>query len=403
MTRKAIIHVALLGAFLVAALLTWTREPDTTSDDVPLLAVRGGLDRVVYTEPDRKVTIERRKDDQGDYHWITVEKWEPPPPPLAPPRPAEPKAPDAAKKADEKKPDAAKKADEKKPDEAKKADEKKPDEARKAEEKKAAEVKKVEEKKPEPRKVRKEIAFLGSQSAEELMKSLGKLSALRALGVPGKEKLEGFGLNKEERSLTLEATGTKKALTLGENTYGNMDRYVLDRTDRNVYVVAPRYLGDFPYAEFRLKDSGLSRVQRAEMEQVVVAADGKQKTLLQRHNSTPQKAFFADPSAPDKPKVMYANWVDKVSRLSVVEYMDASDEPRGLKEVLVVAYRGKDKTLDELRLYKAPEAAAPVLDQQKAAPPIPDAYARSRHSRALVKINGTLLDEIMRDLKSVME
>ena len=375
MTRKAIIHVALLVAFLVAALLTWTREPDTTSDDVPLLSVRGGLDKAVYAEPERKVTIERRKDDHGEYHWITVEKWEAPPP--------EPKKPEVVKKPDEK---AAPAAD-------------KPGDKPAA----AEEPKKPEPKKPEPKKIRKEIAFLGSASAEELMKSLGKLSAMRALGAPGKEKLEGFGLSKDDKSLVLEATGTKKALTLGDNTYGNMDRYVLDRADKKVYVVAPSYLGDFPYAEFRLKDSGLSRVQRTEMEQVVVGAEGKQKTLLQRHNNTPQKAFFADPSAPDKSKVQYANWVDKVGRLSVVEYLAPGQEPKGLKEALVVAYRGKGKTLDELRLYKAASPPAPAADKAKMATPVADAYAKSLHTRVMVKINGNLLDEIMRDLKSVME
>ena len=236
------------------------------------------------------------------------------------------------------------------------------------------------------------------------MKSLSRLSALRALGAPDKEKLEGFGLDKGERGLVLEASGSKKALILGDNTHGNMDRYVLDRADKKVYVVAPRYLGDFPYAEFRLKDSGLIRVTRPEMEKVLVGAEGKQKTLLQRHNATPQKAFWADETAPDKSRVLYANWVDKVNRLSVVEYLAPGKEPAGLKEVLVVAYQGKGKVLDELRLYRAstpPVAAADKGKPMVAAPK--DAFARSRNSRVMVKINGNLLDEILRDLKSVLE
>lgn len=390
MTRSALIHVALLGALLVAAFFTWTREPDSTSDDIALISARGGLDRVDYHEPDRKVTIERRKDEHGEYQWVTVETMvAPPAPPAPPPAPAKPA--DAAKKPDEpKKPDEAIK-----PDEAKKPDEpKKPVEAKKP----------VEVKKPLP-KVKKVQTFLGSQSAEELMKSLAKFSALRALGPAEGKKLEGFGLHKKDRGMTLAWRGSNKALVIGDNTYGNMDRYVKDGGDGRVYVVAPRYIGDFPYAEFRLKDSAISRTERVKMERVELAAGGKKKVLLQRHNNTPQKAFFADESAPDKAQQLYANWMDKLNRLSVVEYITPGSEPKGLTEALVVTYRAKGKVLDLVKLYKAPVPVLPVIDGKKAAPaPVPvDAYARSLHSRVLVKINGTLLDELLRDVDSILK
>ena len=273
---------------------------------------------------------------------------------------------------------------------------KKPDEAaKKPEETKPAP-------KPAPKKIKKVQAFIGSQSAEELMKSLAKLSAMRSLGKAEGKKLEGFGLKKGDRGLVLEFKGSKKELNLGDNTYGNMDRYVQDKADGRVYVVEPRYLGDFPYAEFRLKDTGLTRVERVEIEKVQVAAKDKKKVLVQRHNNTPQKAFWSDEAAPDKSRLLYGNWVDKLTRLSVAEYLPPDEAPKGLTEVLAVAYRGKGDTLDEVRLYRGPPAM-PAADKGKPRAVTADAYAKSRHTRALVKINGTLLEEILRDLDSILK
>jgi len=180
-----------------------------------------------------------------------------------------------------------------------------------------------------------------------------------------------------------------------------MDRYVLDRGEGKVYVVAPRFLGDFPYAEYRLKDSGISRVERVKIEKVEVRARGKTKVLVQRHANTPQKAFWADPAAPDKAKLLFANWMDKLSRMSVIEYLPADKEPAGMTTELTVEYLGDGKALDEIRFYRPAASAAPADDKQKPTPK--HAYARTTHSRALVKINGTLLDEILRDVDAILK
>ena len=92
MSRSVGVHAGLLGAGLVSAYLVWTREPETQVEEViPIVNLRGGVDKLSLSEPERKVEIERRKDGAGPYYWVKVDKMVPEAM-KAPPRPASPAA-----------------------------------------------------------------------------------------------------------------------------------------------------------------------------------------------------------------------------------------------------------------------------------------------------------------------
>ncbi len=394
MTRHSVlIHAAVLAALLVAAYLVWTREPSTSSDtDIPLLSLRAGLDQAVYKDEDRTVTVTRRKDSQGSHYWVAQQTWEKAPVPVKKPEPkAEAKKPEP--KAEAKKPEP--KAEAKKPEP--KAEAKKPEP--KAEAKKPEP--KVEPKKPkDPPKVRKSKQFKGGKAAEEMMKGLAKLSVMRSLGTVPADKLKAFGLQGSKKSLVLKSGGMTRELTLGSNAHGSMDRYIQDKQDGRVYVIRPRLLADFPYAEYRLMDRDLHGFVRKEIEKVVISGKAGKKTLVQQNRRTPASAFWADEAAPRKRKELYGNWMDKLSRLSVLEYV-ANKKQSDLTEELTVQYFGAAKNLGQLRLYSA--AGLAPAPGKKLASPAKQYYARTGSTRALVKVSGPMAGEILRDAAGVLK
>lgn len=426
MKRSLIIHVSLLLLLLVLGYFTWTREPSGDQQDIPMLSVSEGLARVVYETPDRKVAVERRKDGQGPYHTLTVETWEtPPPPPPEEPKPAEPKPGEA--KPDEVKPGEPK-PDEPKPGEPKPGEPAKPNEEGKpgetgkpstpgdtASTKATDETPKTDEapkpaepkaalSKPEPAKVRKVQVFKGSKGADELMKSLSQLKALRVLGKVEAARLKEFGLAESKKSLRLEGGGATRTLILGDNTYGSMDTYVLDKGDGQVYVLRPSYLQDFAYAEFRLMDRELVGFQRSDVERVTLKAKGRSKVLLQRERSQPDKVYWADPANPDKKNEQYANWMDMVYRLNPLSFVGPDEKITDLKEILSLTYEGTGKTLDTLTIYETsgPPSATPApgsAPQQASR----EVLARSGHTRDLVRLSLPMVDEVSKDLDSLLK
>jgi hypothetical protein len=451
MNRPVLIHGGLLCAALITAYFVWTREPSLSEDDITILSLReGALEKVIYTAEERTVEIERRKDERGTYNWLRVETMEAPPQPFTPPSgpgkagppafappggpgKAEPKTPAGkvepktpAGKA-ETKPPAGKAAPKAKtPDSLNqdpKADPKKA-EPKKAEPKKA-EPKKAEPKKAEPSraipapptppapppaapkleppkllpKVRKVQEFVGNKTVEELMKGLSSLAAVRSLGKLEPDKLKAFGLEGSKKSLTLVSGSSPRVFIIGGNTFGNMDTYIQDKEDGRVYVIKPRLLQDFLYAEFRLMERSPHTFELTEVEKAVIAVKEGKRTILQQNRRDPGTAFWVDEGSPDKKKDFFRNWVSKVFRLRVQEYSQPSKRPENLMELFSISYFGGRK-LGEIHFFKqgatAPRAPGAPGDAG-------EYYILTETTRIPVKISKPLGDEVARDVASLLK
>ena len=234
-----------------------------------------------------------------------------------------------------------------------------------------------------------------------MMKGLAQLTVLRSLGIVSADKLKAFGLTSSKKTLTLISGSMTRNLVLGANTFGNMDTYIQDKQDGRVYVIRPRLVADFPYADYRLMDRDLHSFERKEIEKVVVSTKAGKKVLVQQNRRAPSGAFWADEATPRTRKELYSNWMDKLTRLSVLEYVAADKQPPGLREELAVQYLGPTKSLGSLRLYSA-AGTAPVPGK-KLAPPSRQYFARTGTTRALVKISGPMAGEILRDAAGVLK
>ena len=419
MNRPVLIHGVLLAVGLAAAYLVWTRDTDTTQEDeVSIVSLRGGLDRIVYSAPNRVVEVERKRDKVGSYHWAKVETVQEKPAP----RPAPPPKPDPSATAtdkDKKDPKgkgekdlASKPAGKGEKDLASKSagkDEKDPTAAASAATQPAAD----KPDKPKMIKVTKKQQFKGNRSADEMMTALSNLAALRSLGQVDKDKLEEFGLAKSKKTLTLISGSSPRTFIIGGNTHGNRDVYIQDKQDSRVYVVRPRNLQDLQYAEYRLVDRSLHTFTPADVDRAVLVAGKRRKEIVQKNRRDPTKAFWVDAKAPDKKKDFYRNFMSKLVRLPATDYVLPSEQKKGLTEVLRVEYHLASGKKGFVRLMsltppaQTPPPGAPASKPAlKPAPkPAPDTefFAVSGNTRAQVKINARLADGVVRDIDNLMQ
>lgn len=245
--------------------------------------------------------------------------------------------------------------------------------------------------------------FLGNETATELFKNLGRLPAIRALGRVSSEKLAEFGLTGQATTLTLRSGGDRRVFVVGGRTFGNNDFYLLDQSDQRVYVIRAALLQDLTNAEFRLVDRRLHGFALADVDRVVIRAKEGEQTLSQHNAHVPDKGFWTVASAADQSRAnsLCGNWVAKLGRLQVLDYV-APDQPTdGLKERLRVEYFDGSKRIGFVELLQrtllVPGTVAALPGGGF------EYFARSEHTRQLVQLSRPLVDDLERDLAAVLK
>ncbi len=406
--RPLLIHVGLVCAALIASYFVWTREPSGSEDEVTVLALRGGVERVVYSANDRTVEVDRRKDQNGTYYSVRVETMENPPPP--PPRPATEKDKGGNTNTGTK-PDPSKTAGSK--SEPTKVESAKAEKngVPKAEPSLVKGAKGMAAATPPLAKVRKVQEFTGNKGAEGLMNNLSSLSAIRSLGTLEPDKLKAFGLTDSKKTLTLVTSSTPRVITIGGTTYGNMDHYIQVKEDGRVYVIRPQILQDLLYAEHRLQERNLHTFALSDVDRVEITAQGSKKILVQQNRRDPGAAYWADEMSPSKRKDFYRNWISKLMRLQAMEYVKPDKKIVGLSTLVTVEYFSGRKKVGALQVFKQiallPKVGGPSDNNKVAGSPKEDAgdeyYARSEATRTQVKIARPVGEEIARDIPSLMK
>lgn len=240
-------------------------------------------------------------------------------------------------------------------------------------------------------KLRKESHFVGNKATEELMKTLAKLPAIRALGRIGKEKLDEFGLSDAKKTLKITEGKNTRVFKVGKRTHGNMDYYLQDVSDERVYVVRPRALQDLSYAEYRLMERNLHTFDSTEFDRVQISTKEKKVALQQHNRHKPSKATYSRLGGSGKAESHFKSWMQKLSRLRALEYPTPASPLRGLVPVAKVQFYFGQKSLGVTEL---------LVHQQGISGPA-DYYARSETTRVPVKVSKSIVKELERDLPAL--
>jgi hypothetical protein len=329
-----------LVALLVAAALAlgvWSHgDKPIELDAAEKIEVWSGspdhLERIRFESPKRTVTLEARKDSIGRYYVATLDKEEAPKP--------HPAAPDAGAEASE------------------------------------------------PAK-RVTTHFIGVKDADELATKLAPLTALRQLGPLGGGRAEEFGLDKPEGTLKVKIGGTEHALVIGSSTPGGQERYAKDERSGIVYAVSGDLVQSMLGAESRLLERELHAFPETDVTRLRITRAGKTREAV----SIPdKKGAWADAASPSKLDETIGNWLVKVSRLHVTEYVENTPSPLTPESAIVrIDYFGGNKTLGFLELYKLPGEKGS------------DYYVRTENSRWFVKVLASAGEQVEQDAASVVK
>jgi hypothetical protein len=99
-----------------------------------------------------------------------------------------------------------------------------------------------------------------------------------------------------------------------------------------VFLLSQRLPGDLEFAESRLMERRLHRFERPDFDRVEVTvtttAGPKKRVLLQRNKQDAANYFFTEESSPDKRDDTLRNWVEKVMRMAISDYVAQGEEPQ---------------------------------------------------------------------------
>jgi len=341
--RDLLYHLGLLGLAAVLAIAVWTKDEEAPKPELEQVEVWGGspahVQKIAFEGTSRKVRIEAKQDGQGAYYVTTVDKEESKStPPGHDPHDGHGHAP----------------------------------------------------KPPASGPAKKEhLVFVSVKQAEELVKQLAPLKAMRAVGKIDPKRAEEFGLDKPEGTIKVTIGGREHALVIGGATPGGVERYAKYLGNNEVFAVPGEIAQNLLFAESRLMEREMHGFKMEDVTRVRVSKGQKARELTRVKEKT---EGWADPAKPDKLDETAGNWMTKLGRLRVQEYVEKPAKQLKPEEAVVRVdyYEGK-KSIGFIELFKLPGEKGNEF------------LARTEYGRWFVKVLTSNAEQVENDLGSVLK
>jgi len=329
-------HVAAFAVASALALVVWSRgdkvdEGGTTQKVEVWGGTKGGVERIRFESTQRIVNLDARQDATGRYYVGVVEREDKPPPPRT-----DGGAPP-----------------------------------------------------PETASKKTTTRFIGVKEAAELAEKLAPLLAARQIGPLASGRAEEFGFDKPEGTLKVKVGGVEQTLVIGATTPGGQERYAKREPGGIVYAVSGDIVQTLLGAESRLLERDLHGFAESDVTRLRITRSGKSREAV---TLTDKKGGWADAAEPGKLDETLGNFLGKVSRLHVTEYVETPTTPLTPdSSVLRIEYFGGAKSLGFLELYKVPaEKGSEYL-------------LRTEYGRWYVKVLTSAGEQVEQDVGSVVK
>jgi hypothetical protein len=183
---------------------------------------------------------------------------------------------------------------------------------------------------------------------------LAPMFALRALGKVDPARNEEFGFDKPEGTLRVAFGSRQHVLTIGGTTPGGGDRYVKDGNN-NAYAISGEIPRGLQFAESRLIERELHEFQPTDVKRVKIVKGPKSRELVRVED---KQDGWADVATPTKLDETAGNWMAKVGRLRVQQYVETVTVPvvPEYQIVRIEYFDAKDKNLGFLDMIEIPES-----------------------------------------------
>lgn len=240
--------------------------------------------------------------------------------------------------------------------------------------------------------------YRGNDAASELLGLFGPLKALRALGSIDDAKAKELGLTDSKKALTVNAKGLSYKFVIGGTSYGSGDYYVRDGQGQ-VFLLSQRIVADFEFSESRLMERRLHRFERADFDRVEVKVGDKTRTFVQGSRQNPQGFFFAEATTPDKRDESIKNWMDKLLRVAISDYVAQGEDPATAAPAGAMSGAAKTGELLTVRFFDGrKEIGNAVLSRYlNTKTNQPEYFARTETSVVLVRLLAATAESVIRD------
>jgi len=237
--------------------------------------------------------------------------------------------------------------------------------------------------------------FTGNTALAEHWKKLAPLRAKRGFGRVPAGTLEEFELDHPRGTITLRARGKTYTLEVGGTPFGSSDAYVRDKRSGRVYLVAAATVRDVEFAESRFMQRDLIGGEAKDLTKVVITVGDRRKTLVQRTAGEDQ-TNWTDEAHPETRNEMYDNWMRRTLGLRAIEYLAPDEEPHAasgsaaVTPIFTIEYFTATGSLGRAEIRK--------VDADE-----PEYFARSGATRSWVSLSASILEQIERDLDSLVQ
>jgi hypothetical protein len=298
--RSLGLHLGLSAASVIAALSVWTKEEETPIQASAEIQVWGGnvdqLEQIRYESRDKRVRIEPKKDEQGRYFVVNVDRENAEPPPKNPHAP--------------------------------------PDKV------------------PEQRSKHEKLKFIAVKEAGDLAEKVAPLMALRAIGRIDKKRAEEFGFDKPDGKVFIKLAGKEREFVVGSTTPGGGDRYVRLAGSNEAYAIPGDIVQGLSLAESRLLERQLHGFEESEVKRVRISKGAKAREVVRMEGKAEGWASASTPKQQDETS---GNWLSKVSRLRISKYVEKGPKNVSAEDAVVrIDYFDDRRNIGYLELLSRP-------------------------------------------------
>jgi hypothetical protein len=228
---------------------------------------------------------------------------------------------------------------------------------------------------------------LGNADAVRLADRFAPLVSPRAFGIMEPAKLKELGLDEPTRHLEVVVRGDTRKYDVGVAMNAqNGESFLRDKRDGRVYLMPRGLLSDLQNGK-RLVDPRLHLFDSKEFDRITLIVNGKRKEFLHEGRENFSTEGYSPAKTPGKRDQTAKNWHDLLWRTFPMEVLGKGELPKGgkLKPVFRIEYSERGKQVGWLELARLePEAGA-----GKSSEPIQDnLYARSEHSVGWTRLHA---------------
>jgi hypothetical protein len=340
--RSAALQGGLAALGLLAAHLTWQREPERAPGEATVVdASKADVARVRFEDDENILGLERRTEGGEPAVWLHLEpkpeqrqpakQGDPMPPPVPPATP--------------------------------------------------------------PRDVR------GNADALKLLDRFSPLVSPRAFGVIEGAKLKELGLDAPTRHLEIVVRGDTRKYDVGIALHAqNGEAFLRDARDKRVYLMPRQMLGELSNGK-RYVDPRLHVFDTKAFDRIAVQMGAKRKEYVHLGRENFATDGYAPAKTPDKRDQTAKNWSDMLWRTFPMEVLGKGEEPKGtLKILLRVDYTEKGRPVGWIEIARLDGAAA--SGTTPSGDVADNIYARSEHSVGWSKLHSG--DQLATDAEKLL-